>query len=188
MCLERLSISSLKRSKPAGYTLFLLILSILLLNWGCGYSLKGEGSFLPEHIKVITIAEFQNQTPRFELEKVINQKLQEELLGRGSFTLNPNQNEADALLAGVITQYKTSPKSINDEGRATSYSIRITLDIKFSDLKENKTLFEDKNYTVTEEYQLTNLDEDFLDQEEFAIEEAAKKLAEALISAILEGF
>jgi outer membrane lipopolysaccharide assembly protein LptE/RlpB len=188
MCLERLSISLLKRSKPAGYALFLLIMPILLLSWGCGYSLKGEGSFLPEHIKVITVAEFQNQTPRFELEKVINQKLEEELLGRGSFTLSPNQNEADAVLTGVITQYKTSPKSLNDEGRATSYSIRITLDIKFTDLKENKTLFEDKNYTVTEEYQLTNLDEDFLDQEEFAIEEAAGRLAESLISAILEGF
>jgi outer membrane lipopolysaccharide assembly protein LptE/RlpB len=188
MYLEKLSISSLKRSKLAGCTLLSLILPFFLISWGCGYSLKGEGSFLPEHIKVITVAEFQNQTPRFELEKVINQKLQEELLGRGSFILNPNQNEADALLTGIITQYKTSPKSLNEEGRATSYSIRIVLEIKFSDLKENRTLFEDKNYIITEEYQLTNLDEDFLDQEEFAIEEAAEQLAEALISAILEGF
>lgn len=185
---EKSSISSLRKSKAVGFALISLIFPLLLLNWGCGYSLKGQGSFLPEHIKTIAVVEFQNITPRFELEKVINKKIQDEILSRGTYSLTENQEEADALLTGVIKEYKTSPKSLNAEGRATSYSIRVVLEVKFTDLKENKVLYEDKNYIMNEEYQLTSTSEDFLDQEEFAIDEAAQKLAESLVSAILEGF
>jgi outer membrane lipopolysaccharide assembly protein LptE/RlpB len=166
----------------------ILFLGFISFSFGCGYTLKGKGSFLPENIKIIAIQEFPNQTQKFDIEKTIVQKLQDELSSRGDFTVTNNPAEADAYLSGVITLYKTSPKSVDADGRATSYSIRITLDIKFTDLKANRVLFEDKNYTITEEYQLTNLDQEFLDQEEFAIDEAAQRLAESLISAILEGF
>lgn len=166
----------------------IIFCGLLFFSFGCGYTLKGKGSFLPENIKIIAIQEFANQTPKFDIEKTIALKLQEELTRRGDFTITNNPADADAYLSGIILQYKTSPKSLDTDGRATSYSIRMVLDIKFTDMKTNQVLFEDKNYTISEEYQLVNLDQEFLDQEEFAIEEAAERLAEALISAILEGF
>lgn len=185
---EKLLTSWLKRNNPRTlFTLFCLAALIFTVA-ACGYSLKGKGSFLPENIRIIAIQEFPNQTPKFDLEKTLALKLRDELSSRGDFTITDNPAEADAYMSGVILQYKTSPKSLDADGRATSYSIRITLEVKFTDVRANKVLFEDKNYTVTEEYQLTNLDQDFLDQEEFAIEEATKRLAESLISSILEGF
>lgn len=176
-----------KNSIALPVSLFVVFLSLATLS-GCGYSLMGQGSFLPEHIKSIYIPEFQNRTPKFELEKVIAEKIEEQFLSRGGFNMVNSEAEADATLIGIVTEYKSSPKSINEDGRATSYAIRLVVDIKFKDIRNKKILFEDSRYSVTEEYQLTESDEDFLDQEEFAIEEAVNKLSEALISAILEGF
>jgi outer membrane lipopolysaccharide assembly protein LptE/RlpB len=166
----------------------LLISIAVVLTAGCGYSLKGKGSFLPDHIRTIALSDFENLTTQFELEKVIAEKMQEELLSRGSYKLVGSADEADASLTGIIIDYRTTPKSLDAEGRATSYSIKLIVSVKFTDLINKKVLFEDPNYSVTEEYQLTSSDEDFLDQEEFAIEEAVKTLAEALVGAILEGF
>jgi outer membrane lipopolysaccharide assembly protein LptE/RlpB len=169
-----------------------IILAFILPNiiflTGCGYTLKGKGSFLPEYIESIYIPEFQNRTSKFELEKIISQKMQTEFLSRGSFSIANTEEEANASLTGTITDYTTSPKSVDASGRATSYSIKITVDVKFRDLKADKLLFEDNSYSITEEYQLNSSDENFLEQEEFAIEEATNKLAEALVGAILEGF
>ncbi len=181
------SISLLNRSKKTFALALAVLLPVILLS-GCGYTLKGQGSFLPEHIKSIMIPELRNRTPKLELEQVITRKIQEELISRGTYSLADSKDDAGAILEATIMEYKTTPKSINSEGRATSYTITIRLDVKFRDLVENKVLFEDNNYSVSEEYQLTDAEEDFLDQEEFAIEEAAIKLSEKLISAILEGF
>jgi len=165
----------------------LIIVGMLTLI-GCGYSLKGQGTFLPEHIKKVAIPEFKNNTPRFELERIITEKVRELFLSRGDFEIVSTESEADAVLKGVITGYFTNPKSVDAEGRATSYNIKINLDVSFKDLVNDKVLFEDKNYIANQEYQLSSTDENFLDQEEFAIEAAADELAESLVSAILEGF
>jgi outer membrane lipopolysaccharide assembly protein LptE/RlpB len=178
----------LKRNSVKILIGFFSILSWILVCSGCGYSLKGQGTFLPEHIRKIAIPEFKNNTPRFELEKIITQRVQELFLSRGDFEIVSDEMEADAVLRGIITGYMTNPKSVDEEGRATSYNIRISLDVKFEDLVKKKVLFEDKNYIANEEYQLSSTDENFLDQEEFAIEAAADQLAESLVSAILEGF
>lgn len=179
-----LSISLLSRNKLP----VLFILLTVLTFYGCGYSLKGQGTFLPEHIKALYIPELQNKTTKFEIEKNISEVLIEEFLSRGNFTLVDSEKDADATLTGAIVEYRTSPKSIDENGLATSYSIAISVSVEFKDMKTNKVLFQDNRYTVTEDYQMTEVGSDFLEQEQYAIEAAAKTLSEALVAAILEGF
>lgn len=155
---------------------------------GCGYTLKGSGSFLPDYIRSIAVMEFQNATDKFELEKIIYEKIEEEFTTRGNFNIQPGQDGADASLTGTILSYTTRPKSVDESGRATSYVIQITIDAVFRDLRTNRPLFEGRNYSVSEEYQLSDSEDNFLDQEEYAVEAAALRLAESLVSAILEGF
>ena len=46
-----------------------------LVNSGCGYSLAGQGSFLPDYIQTIGIPLFENTTTVFEGEQNLTQQV-----------------------------------------------------------------------------------------------------------------
>ena len=60
-----------------------------LLAGGCGYSLAGRGSFLPDYIKTIGVPAFGNRTTVFNLETQLTQKVRAEFIGRGKYQVVP---------------------------------------------------------------------------------------------------
>src|SRR6476659_4311966 len=66
---------------------------------GCGYSLAGRGSFLPAYIKTIGVPTFGNRTNVFNVETLLTQKVRAEFIGRGKYTVLPQDTGVDALLA-----------------------------------------------------------------------------------------
>jgi len=61
----------LRRTKDKGPRTALVLASLLavatLTGSGCGYTLVGRGSFLPDYIKTIGVPTFENRTPLFNL-------------------------------------------------------------------------------------------------------------------------
>ena len=57
---------------------------------GCGYSLAGRGSFLPDYIKTIGIPMFANRTAVFNLETQLTEKVRAEFIGRGKYKILPD--------------------------------------------------------------------------------------------------
>ena len=51
--------------------LAILLLGGSLLGSGCGYSLAGRGTFLPDYIETIGIPLFVNNTTFFEIEQLV---------------------------------------------------------------------------------------------------------------------
>ncbi|MCA1651630.1 MAG: LPS assembly lipoprotein LptE [Acidobacteria bacterium] len=76
---------------------------------GCGYSLAGRGSFLPDYIKTIGVPLFANNTPVFEIERRITERVRSELIGRGKYTVLPGQTGVDGLLTGEISSITLIP-------------------------------------------------------------------------------
>ena len=160
---------------------------------GCGYSLAGRGSFLPASIKTIGIPMFVNNTPIFEVEKRITEKVRSEFIGRGKYIIKPDQNAVDALLMGEISSITVTPADFTPERQASKYVITVTTKIEFRDVKADKVLWANPSLQFREDYELSNTANvtdptAFLGQDINALDRLASELARSIVSAILEAF
>jgi hypothetical protein len=160
---------------------------------GCGYSLAGRGSFLPESIKTIGVPMFTNATPVFEIERRVTEKVRSELIGRGRYKVLPEATGVDGLLTGEITSIVITPASFTDDRLASRYAVILSARIEFKDVASGKVLWSNPSMQFREEYEVTTgvtaLDPaTFFGQNTNAIERLASNFARSAVSAILEAF
>jgi hypothetical protein len=169
-----------------------LLLVFTLSASGCGYTLAGRGSFLPTYIKTIGLPTFVNNTPVFEVERTITDRVRSELIGRGRYTILAQRTGVDALLTGEIMNISLAPAAFNQQQQATRYAITIVAKIEFRDLKTDKVLWQNPAMAFTEQYEVTSQvaadAATFLGQNQNAVERLASEFARAIVSAILESF
>ena len=160
---------------------------------GCGYSLAGRGSFLPAYIKTIGVPLFTNNTPVFNVEQRITDRVRSELIGRGRYKVETGRTGVDAVLLGEIVSLTGAPAAFNPQQQATRYALTLVVKVEFRDLKTDKVLWSNPAMQFTEQYDVTTvttgLDASaFLGQDANALERLASEFARALVSAILEAF
>lgn len=167
-----------------------LVCAVLPLS-GCGYTLAGRGSFLPAHIKSIGVPLFKNNTPVYDVERKITERVVSELIGRGKYRVVTGAEPTDATLVGEITSISIAPSATNDQRLATRYTLLLTANVEFRDLKQNKVIWSNPSLQFREEYPITGTVTDanaFFGQEVNALERMATEFARTLVSAILEAF
>lgn len=159
---------------------------------GCGYSLAGRGSFLPEYIKTIGVPLFSNHTPVYDIERRITDRVRSELIGRGKYTVEVKETAVDAVLSGEINSITLTPAAFTERQQASRYVLTLVAKIEFKDLKTGKVLWSNPALQFREEYEITNtttLDPNaFLGQDANAVERLAAEFARSVVSAILEAF
>ena len=170
----------------------LVLAMAILAQSGCGYSLAGRGSFLPAYIKRIGVPQFTNNTPVFDLDRQVTEKVRSEFIGRGKYTIVPDSTGVDGLLTGVISSVTLTPVAFNQSNQATRYALTLSASVEFKDMHANKVLWSNPSMQYREEFPLdptsavdTNA---FLGQDVNARERMANEFARALVSAILEAF
>ena len=168
-----------------------LVCSIVLQ--GCGYTLAGRGSFLPEYIETIGVPLFTNNTRFFDVEQVMTQMVRSAFIGRGSYRVVPDQTGADAVLEGAITGIQITPASFTAQQQASRYTITIQARITFRDLQADEVLWQDEAMVFADEYEVATggdaLDPNaFFGQAANAIERVAEDFAMTVVSSILEAF
>ena len=159
----------------------------------CGYSLAGRGSFLPAYIKTIGVPLFINNSPVFNVEQRITDRVRSELIGRGRYKVETGRTGVDAVLLGEIVSIVGAPAAFNPQQQATRYALTMVVKVEFRDLKTDKILWSNPGMQFTEQYDVTTvttgLDANaFLGQDANALERLASEFARALVSAILEAF
>ena len=169
-----------------------LAASILVLP-GCGYSLAGRGSFLPDYIRVIGIPTFANRTPLFNLETQMTEKVRAEFIGRGKYRIVPDAQNVDALLNGEVSGVSITPLSFTNQQLASRYMITMTARVELRDQRENKVLWENPALVFRQEYEAqsgqTALDPTaFFGQDQNALERMTTEFSRSIVSAILEAF
>lgn len=179
--------------RAPGVILAALAALVIGLSAGCGYSLAGRGSFLPESIKTIGVPLFTNSSQVFDIERRLTERVRSEFIGRGKYRVLPDTAGADAVLTGQITSVTLIPSSFNEEQLATRYAIVVTTKLEFKDLKANKVLWSNPAWQFREEYEVTNASEStdvnaFFGQETNALDRIAQNFARSVVSAILEAF
>ncbi len=185
--------SSWRRRSGARAPVFVGLLLAAAVQGGCGYSLAGRGSFLPESIRTIAVPLFTNQTSVFEVEQQLTDKVRSELIGRGKYRVVPETTGADASLVGTITSISIAPSAFNADRQATRYAVTVVVNIEFRDLANDKVLWSNPSLSFREEYEVTTgtgaLDPNaFFGQNQNAFERLSQDFARTVVSAILEAF
>jgi len=159
----------------------------------CGYALAGRGSFLPEYIKTLGVPMFGNATQFQTVEQVFTQKVRLEFQSRSRFTVVPGDEGVDGVVRGEIESIGLQPVSLNANQLASRTRVTVILKVRFEDVKEGKTLWENPALSFSDEYELANpsIGQDvsaFVGNERVAMDRLSTDFARSVVSAILEAF
>jgi hypothetical protein len=175
-----------------GVIAVVLLLS-LIAGTGCGYSLAGRGSFLPEHIRRIGVPPFANRSTVFNLETQVTEKVRTEFISRGRYTIVPDTTNVDAVLTGEISAVRPDVVAVNPDNLAGRYAVTMTARVELRDVRDNKVLWENAAMTFRQEYPAqsaaaTSDPNAFFTQDASALDRMTTEFARVLVSAILEAF
>lgn len=157
-----------------------LVISTCLLSLACGYS---AGKLLPGHIRKIYIPTFENQTTKYGIEQDLTTAVIEAFTNDNRL-LVVSQDEADAMLRGVITRYEKGALTFDRAQSVNEFKIEIGVSVEFEDLRKGKILWRDENLRAWESYSET----DPLAGEEEALRAAMATLARDIVSRTIEGW
>lgn len=163
------------------------LLAACLLALSCGYRLRGTGSYLPSHIKRISIPMFKNLTTRYELDLKLTRAVINEMVARAKVEVLAENARADAVLVGEILTFTVSPIAFSGQAAADRYNITIVARIVLRDLVNQKVLFSNPSFVYVKQYEVPQ-GSDFESQETEAISKAAEEFARTIVVNILEGF
>jgi hypothetical protein len=155
---------------------------------GCGYALVGRGSNIPEDVRKVFLKPLENATARVQVDQILSRALADELVTRQRFAVLSSAEGADAEIAGTVEGFLVNPVTFDADGRATEYEISITARMVFRRLTPETVLWQNDRYVFRDSYQLEASELGFQDRETPALEAAAKKFAETVITDLLEGF
>ena len=161
---------------------------------GCGYALAGRGSFLPAYIRTIGIPQLANATTFFQIEQILTERIRQEFIGRGRYTVVPGTDGADAILTGAVTSITVTPVGFTQQQLASRYLFTMTLNVTFTDVRTNQPLWSNQALTFREEYELQTRSNvaiegaAFVSQERSSLDRIAADAARTVTTAILEAF
>ncbi|HET9795804.1 MAG TPA: LptE family protein [Thermoanaerobaculia bacterium] len=165
--------------------------ALAVLSAGCGYTLVGRGSLLPDTIKRIAFPPFKNSTPRIGLEQRLSAAVARELAARGRFSVSAKEGDGDAELSGEIIGFALNPVAADSLGRATRYQIEITAKVALTELPSGKPIWKNDAYAFRENYDVAGGGvgaSNYSDLENVAIDAEADRFAQSLVTSVLEGF
>lgn len=171
--------------------LILVVLTLAITATHCGYRLSGYGKQIPDHIRSISIPDFENKTTRIQAEDFVTFAVREEFILRSSLRLVGDPDMADAVLEGTIVSFDVTPASVDARGSADLYKLKIVISVRFIDMVNDKLIFEGKNISFSDSYEMydTEVEEmDFFSQESRHLEKVAERFAESVVISILENF
>lgn len=164
---------------------------VLLLGvvGGCGYRLAGVGAGLPDHIQVVAILPFDNESAFPEVEEGMTEEIIEGFNRRGAYEVQETEEGADAVMRGTVLTVDFSPAQLDPTtGSASTYLIIVRATVEFTDVVNDVVLFESDEFTLRDEFSIGDDPDAAFDREGLAFSRIASAFADSLLVAILEGF
>jgi hypothetical protein len=165
---------------------------------GCGYSLAGRGSFLPDYIRTLGIPMFGNRTPYSPMEQLFTEKVRVEFQSRGRYQVLPTDTGVDGVVRGDIVSIGLAPAGFNPNQQASRYRFTVVVSVSFADATQQKVLWENPALNFSDEYDLASAASAsvaatagagaFIDQERAAVDRLTTDFARSVVSAIMEAF
>jgi hypothetical protein len=142
---------------------------------GC-YSFSGSG--LPAGLRTVEIAQVVDRSRQTELADQATQKVVEEFQSNGA--LRPVDHDAQSRVEAWLSGYSHAPQSYDLSGNVSRFRVTVTLEAKFTDLRDNTILYESKNLDGSYDYD--PLKETEADAKVKALQTAVRKLVDNTVS------
>lgn len=161
-----MTISTIKRPMIS-----LCLAIIILMISCCGYSTR---SLMPEYMQKIYIAILENRTLKPGLDELATNSIVEAFRS-GSNLRIVDESSADLVLEGSVSGFSKNPHTYTSDQTILQYKITIKYSMRCLDKVRNEVFWEGD----VSDWALYDTDEDQ------GIREAAKKVAERLVTSIL---
>ena len=96
-----------------------VLLGLLVLAAGCGYSLGGSTDVLPDGVRTVSIKRFRNRTREHGLDVRLQRAVEDEFRRRG--TLKVVDEDPDLVLSGDIRRFASVPVAFSATDEAVQY-------------------------------------------------------------------
>ena len=169
---------------PIAYCL--LPIACCLLFSSCGYSLVGKTSSLPQNINSISIPIFLNKSGEPNIEFEITNRIREGFIEDGRLKMMGDR-DSDLILNGEIIKYSLKPVAFDSKDNATEYWVEIGVMIKLEEREKDNVILQQEIYTKWDYKVSQSVTEADINRLE-AIRQAGKKLAQEIVSIVVEGF
>ena len=183
-----------RRSGPTGVLPVRLLLAALLLalppvGTACGYRLAGVGAGLPDHIEVIAVLPFENESAYPEVEERLTDEIISGFNRRGDYTVQEDREGAHAVMEGTVASVEFAPAQLDPTtGQASTYLVIVRASVYFTDVVNDEPLYEAEEFTLRDEFSIGEDPDAAFDREGLAFSRLASAFADSLLVAILEGF
>jgi len=139
---------------------------------------------------VLYLVKFDNQTEWYDLSQRLDEAVAREWVRRRRFDLVEKRNEAELVFEGSVRSITMVPVTLDERGRATEYQMTLTVSAQLLDVRGQKpqTLWQDKAFSRRTSYDVNESAADYFDRQNLAMDEVSRELAQALVTAVLEGF
>ena len=128
------------------------VLALLLSQAGCGFY-SFSGATIPQEYQTIAIVPVEDGTanPFGDLGDELTELLTERFVERTRLRLETNENEADVILTGRLTQYLDEPTAVSADERATRNEVSIRAEMRYYERESGEELIADP-YTQSVDY------------------------------------
>lgn len=170
--------------RPCRAAVGLLLVLAAYLPTGCGYSFRGN---LPGHIKTVAVPIFKNSTTTAGLENTITSAVISAFSNGGRLRVVPVE-QADSILEGEIVGYQIDGAGFDRNANVQAYHLRVSLNVAFRDVRQNKMLWEQQGLTQTSDFQVQGQVSDTLAQAGGAASQAAADIGRKIASQAVDLF
>jgi len=162
---------------------FLVIAFLALATTGCGYRIAGKKLNGGEG-RTIAIPTFANRTTTYRIEQRLTEAVRREFIRRTRFNVVPAET-GDVVVAGEVLTFAAVPIIFNEQGRGSSYSILVDLNVKLTDTKTGAVLFQNNRWTFRDVFELAQNSAGFVPEDTPAIDRLARRFASSLVASVL---
>jgi|LakMenE18May11ns_1017448.scaffolds.fasta_scaffold9867145_2 hypothetical protein len=163
----------LKMQKKIGF-----LLLIFSLNISCGvYSFSGAS--VPLDVKSMSIEYITNKAPNSwsSLDRIFNNELKQKMISDAGLKIL--DKEGDYQIKGYISSYTITPQAATNGEFANTYKLSISVQIEFTDIKTEKKLAWNENFTNFEVYS-----NDITNEEDRLITSISKNISNQIFNKI----
>lgn len=168
---------------------------LLLAASGCGYTTK---ALLPGHVKTIYVENFANKIQieeqtddsrmyrgyRPQLEFDITKAIVDKFIFDGNLKIT-DKNSADLILSGSLVDFRRESLRYDANYNAEEYRVRLVVDLELKDVKENKIMWREKDFSGEAAYRTAG---SLAKSDSSAIDDARVDLARRVVERTIEGW
>lgn len=142
---------------------YIIILTLTLVACKVNYSFTGAS--IPTDVKTFSVKTFQNYAPLANpsLSQTFSEALKDVFISQTSLQMLPSNG--DLQFEGSITGYTITPNAIQGDQTAATNRLSITVDVKFTNTKDDKQSFE-QSFTRYADFEssinLTTIEDDLI--------------------------